>query len=141
RRQAFDRAIAGDDHGAVQILRAGLDSVTDDLERGWYMEELSTYEHFVDEVASQRTLASARALNDGVLKPSVSPQHKKITGPAAQGTNAAEYLAAHYTDGRQLQLKVGSLFDNIVWGVPQAADRSEAQIRELGLHLGFASTR
>lgn len=141
RRQAFDLAIAGDEDRAVQVLRTGLDSVTDDLERGWYLEELATYEHFVDEVASQKTLASARKLNDGVLKPSVSPQHKKITGPAAQGRAAAAYLAAQYTDSRQLQLKIGSMFDNIVWGVPQAADRSEEQIRELGLHLGFASTR
>ncbi|MBE7700235.1 hypothetical protein H9623_07960 [Oerskovia sp. Sa1BUA8] len=72
---------------------------------------------------------------------SVSPQHKKINGPAAQGRTAAEYLAAQYADSRQLQLKTASLFDNIVWGVHQAADRSEAQVRELGLHLGFGSSR
>lgn len=141
RREAFNRAVAGDIDGAVLVLRAALDAVTDPLEKGWYLEELAAYEHHVDPVASQKTLASARRSNPAVLKPAVSPARKKVAGPAAQGQAAARYLDQHYGDARTLELAVASLFDNIVWGVEHAADRAEEQIRLLGLHLGFGSVR
>ena len=141
RRGAFDKTVAGDPDGAVQLLRTGIDTVTDDLARGWYLEELASYEQLMDPSASQRTLAAAKKLNPGVLKPAVPPSRKRVAGPAAQGAQAAEYLAAEYTDARTLQLTVGSLFDNIVWGAEHTADRSEEQIRLLGLHLGFGASR
>lgn len=141
RREAFNRAVAGDADGAVLVLRKGLDSVTDGLVRGWYLEELATYEHFVDPVAAQKTLAAARKLNDGVLKPAVPPSRKKISGPAAQGKAASDYLATHYHDARTLQLAASSMFDNVAWGVEHAADLAEEQVRLLGLHLGFGSNR
>ncbi|MGW0455873.1 DEAD/DEAH box helicase [Gordonia sputi] len=141
RRQAFDRAVAGDIAGSVLVLRAAIDSVIDPLVKGWYLEELAAYEHHVNPVASQKTLAAARKLNPAVLKPAVSPSRKKIAGPAAQGQAAAMYLDEHYSDARTLELAIASLFDNIVWGVEHASDRSEEQFRLLGLHLGFGSGR
>ena len=141
RREAFNRAVAGDVAGSVLVLRAAIDSVTDPLVKGWYLEELAAYEHHVNPVASQKTLAAARKMNPAVLKPAVSPSRKKIAGPAAQGQAAATYLDEHYSDARTLELTIASLFDNIVWGVEHASDRSEEQFRLLGLHLGFGSGR
>ncbi|MCX2748384.1 hypothetical protein OOZ51_11220 [Arthrobacter sp. MI7-26] len=109
--------------------------------KGWCLEELATYEHFVDPIAAQKTLAAARKLNSGVLKPRIAPSRKKLAGPAAQGKAAAEYLGANYCEPRTMELAVASLFDNIAWGVEFAADRAEEQIRLLGLHLGFGSSR
>ena len=141
RRRAFNLAVAGDEDGAVQVLRRAIDTVTDPLLRGWCLEELATYEHFVDPIAAQTTLAAARKLNPGVLKPQIAPSRKKLAGPAAQAQAAAAYLEAQYTEARTLELAVASLFDNIAWGVEFAADRAEEQIRLLGLHLGFGSSR
>lgn len=141
RRDAFNRAVAGDMEGAVRVLRAAIDSENDPLVKGWHLEELATYEHFVDPVASQSILAAARKLNSGVLKPAVSLPHKKLAGPAAQGKAAATYLGGQYNDPRALELAVATIFDNIAWGVDHAADRAEEQFRLLGLHLGFGSER
>lgn len=140
RRQAFNRTVAGNPDGAVAVLRSALDSLSDDLEKGWYLEELAMYEHFVDQAASQKTLSAARTLNSGVLKPAVPPAAKKVVGPAAQG-EAAVVLLATYDDARAMQLAVAAIFDNIAWGVEHAADLAEEQVRLLGLHLGFGSTR
>ncbi|WP_150253569.1 DEAD/DEAH box helicase [Nocardiopsis deserti] len=141
RREAFNRAVAGDIDGAVLVLRAAIDTVTDPLVKGWCLEELAAYEHHVNPVASQGTLAAARRMNPAVLKPAVAPSRKKIAGPAVQAQTAAIYLNEHYNDARTLELAVASLFDNIVWGVEHAADLSEEQFRLLGLHLGFGSSR
>ncbi|MDQ0636435.1 hypothetical protein QFZ40_004406 [Arthrobacter pascens] len=141
RRKAFNLAMAGDADGAVQVLRKAIDTITDPLLKGWHLEELATYEHFVDPTAAQKTQAAARKLNSGVLKPSVAPSRKKVVGPAAQGKAAAEYLGDRYQDARTMELAVASLFDNIAWGVEHGADLAEEQIRLLGLHLGFGSIR
>lgn len=141
RREAFDKAVAGDIDGAVSVLRRGIDTVSEDLVRGWYLEELASYQQLSNPAASQQILAAAKRLNPGVLKPAVAPPRKKVKGPAAQGTAAAAFLGQQYTDARSMQLAVGALFDNIVWGVEHAADRAEEQVRLLGLHLGFGSSR
>lgn len=115
--------------------------MTEPLEKGWYLEELAAYQHHIDPDLSQKTLAGARKKNPAVLKPKISPPGKKLVGPAAQGKQAAEYLDGEYTDARNLELKVMSSFDNIVWGVEHAADLSEEQFWLLGFHLGFGSSR
>lgn len=142
RREAFNRAVAGDMAGAVHVLRSAIKTVTDPLVEGWYLEELAAYEHHVDPKKSQKILAGARKRNPSVLKPATQQAYNKLDGPkVAQGQAAAKYLDDHYTDARTLELAVASLFDNIIWGVEQAADRSEEQFRLLGLHLGFGSSR
>ncbi|KIS27927.1 hypothetical protein TV39_08920 [Arthrobacter sp. SPG23] len=141
RRKAFNLAMAGDADSAVQVLRKAIDSVTDPLVKGWYLEELATYEHLVNPMSAQKTQAAARKLNSAVLKPAVSPPRKKLSGHMAQGRAAAEYLGNLYHDARNMELAVASLFDNIAWGVEQGADLAEEQMRLLGLHLGFGSIR
>lgn len=141
RRAAFNRAVAGDTEGAVFELRQAIDTVDDSLVKGWYLEELATYENLLDPTAAQRTLAAARKLNSGVLKPTVPPSRKQVRGPAAQGKEAAEYLGQQYSDSRTMELSFASLFDNISWGVEHAADLAEESFRLLGLHLGFGSSR
>ncbi|MBI8989177.1 DEAD/DEAH box helicase [Corynebacterium meridianum] len=144
RRKAFNLAVAGDMDGAVSVLRSAIDTVTDPLEKAWYLEELAAYQHHVDPVASQKTLAGARMKNPVVLKPAISPRGKrgkKVVGPKGQSRAAAKYLGEHYTDAHELELNVASLFEKIVWGAEQAADTSEEQFRLLGLHLGFGSSR
>lgn len=64
-----------------------------------------------------------------------------MKGPALQGTAAAAYLEEMYADANALRLNFGTLFDNITWGLRETHDLAEQQIKLLGHHLGFASTR
>ncbi|OKH75817.1 hypothetical protein EB72_08360 [Mycobacterium sp. SWH-M1] len=141
RRTAFERAVAGNPGEAVDILRAGIDSLSDDLEIGWALEELASYQQLISPVDAQKTLAKARERNPGVIKADVPPAPKKVKGPQHQAQTAAAYLAEIYADGVTLRLGVGALFDNIIWGVEETHDLAEEQIKLIGLHLGFTSTR
>ncbi|MEV3961592.1 DEAD/DEAH box helicase [Nocardia sp. NPDC050193] len=141
RRRAFDKFVAGNSSAAVEELRSGIDTLEGDLEKGWYMEELASYQQLIDPFGAQKTLAGARERNSAVLKPDISPPIRPVKGPQHQAETATRYLARTYEDPTALRLSVGSLFDNIVWGMPETADRAEEQLRLLGLHLGFASTR
>lgn len=141
RRAAFDKAVEGNFEAATATLRAGIDTLEGPLEKGWYMEELAVYQQFIDPVGAQATLAGARSRNSGVLKPDTLAPKPRVKGPEKQATAAAGFLAERYSDPTSLRLGVGALFDNIVWGVEGTAFLAEEQVRLLGLHLGFASTR
>ncbi|RLP72225.1 hypothetical protein D9V32_15650 [Mycetocola tolaasinivorans] len=140
RRKAFNFAISGDVPGAVDALRTAIDSVNGEQEKGWYLEELASYQQLVNPTDSQRTLSAAKKLNFSVLLPSIPPKYKQLSAPLIQGRAATSHLA-QYQDARQMELSVSAIFDNIVWGVEQAADLAEEQFRLLGLHLGLGSTR
>lgn len=141
RRTAFDKAVAGNAGEGVSVLRAGIDSLSDDLEIGWALEELAGYQQLISPVDAQKTLARARERNPGVIKADVPPPPKRIYGPQHQAEAAAMYLADAYGDGVMLRLGIGALFDNISWGIEETHDLAEEQFKLIGLHLGFASTR
>lgn len=141
RRQAFNAAAAGNLIAAAEILRDGINTVTDQLEATWLVEELAGYLQLTDPIAAQRAIAKAREINPGVIKPDVAPAPRSLRGPALQGETAAAYLASQYNDAMMLRLSVGAIFDNIVWGINETAERAEQQFMLLGLHLGFASSR
>lgn len=141
RRRAFDKAVAGDIEAAVSEIRSALNTVTDDLETGWYMEELAAYQQLVSPVDAQKTLSKAREKNVAVLKPDAQLRKHAVKGPQRQAEAAAAYLGANYADPITFRLAVGNLFDNITWELREAVDKAEEQIRILGLHLGFESTR
>jgi hypothetical protein len=111
------------------------------LEKGWLLEELAGYMQLTDPMRAQKVIARARELNSGVIKPDVSPPTKPIKGPAIQAAAVTAFLKENYTDAKTLRLSFGALFDNIVWGVEETALLAEEQVKQLGLHLGFASTR
>lgn len=141
RRRAFDKASAGDFEAAATLLHEGIRSVTDDLEEGWLLEELAGYLQLFDPIGAQKVLARARESNPGVIKPGVSPSPKPVKGPALQGQAAAAFMKEKYDDPGVLRLTIGSLFDDIAWGLAETHDRAEEAIKQLGLHLGFTSTR
>ncbi|MFF7987926.1 hypothetical protein ACFZDK_54470 [Streptomyces sp. NPDC007901] len=58
-----------------------------------------------------------------------------------QSRAAAEFLAAQYRDGTSLRIGVQALFEDVVWGEEERSDDAERAWQQLGLHLGFASTR
>ena len=141
RREAFNRMRNGDAPGALEVLRRGIDSIDDDREKGWYLEELAAYQHHVNPAEAQRTLESARKKNPTVLKPDETATPKRTRKrPAPQAAAVAEHLK-HYSDGTEMKLHVASIFESIVWGLAGTADTSEEQIRLLGSLLGFESTR
>lgn len=139
RRRAFNEAAAGDPGRAAATLRGALAGLGDS-ERGWYLEEMATYQHLVSPEDAQATIRAARRLNRTVLMPRVALPITPIRGHLAQGAAASEYLTQRYTDATGLRLGIGTMLDDLTWDTDRTSDAEEA-FRLLGLHLGFASER
>ena len=140
RRRAFDSAAVNDPATATSVLRNALDSVTDETTKGWYLEEVAAYENLTAPADAQRTLKAARTMNRLTLMPVVTLAPKPVKGHDKQAEAAAEYLAAQYSDAVTMQLKVGSILDDITWD-EHRTDEAEDALRILGLHLGIVSSQ
>ncbi len=114
--------------------------MTDETTKGWYLEEVAAYENLVVPADAQRTLKAARTMNRLTLMPVVTLTPKPVKGHDKQGDAAAEYLAAHYSDAITMQLKVGSILDDIAWD-EHRTEGAENGLRLLGLHLGIISSQ
>nr|WP_136314241.1 DEAD/DEAH box helicase family protein [Actinomyces procaprae] len=141
RRKAFDLIKNSDITGAIKTLRPAIDGISDHKESCWYLEELATYEHMISPSDAQDTLEAARRHNSTVLKPrrSAAQLKSRLPRPIPQAEEMASYLSNF--DRRNLELIVDTVFDGVAWGVKGSSSKAEAQIRELGSLLGFASTR
>ncbi|MGW1163713.1 helicase C-terminal domain-containing protein, partial [Streptomyces sp. NPDC002513] len=123
-REAFDFAATGRAPAAAERVQKAVNDLgdSDKALRGWLREQKAAYLHLTDRVAAQQALAGALNDNSFVLRPS-------------------EFLAGRYRDGVSLRLGVQTLFEDVVWGEEERSDDAERAWQQLGLHLGFASTR
>lgn len=141
RRAAFNLMRNGEAQSAIDRLQQGINSLHTCSEKGWYMEELATYQQHVSPVGAQRTLASAKRMNSTVLTPDIRPEPRQKQRKVLDQASGAMKFLSRYDSAVEMQLAVASMFDKIVWGVENSASRAEEQFRQLGLILGFESNR
>lgn len=139
RRKAWGYAAAGDPDRAATTLRHALDDL-DDVEKGWRLEEVATYQHEIDPPGAQATIKAAKQLNPNVLKPIQTGPGQPVRATKQQAQAASDFLAATYSNGVELQLAVNSLLDDLTFG-PGGTSNAEEAMKQLGLHLGFHATR
>jgi hypothetical protein len=139
-RVAFNSAAAGQFSRAVQQMREAVNLTTDQLAKGWNQEQLAIYQHQIDAVAAQETLAGALRLNRNLTKPMLGIAFERLTPAGAQGGVAADNLAAMYQQQTELIIGVNAILDALVFD-PDRTDEFEQAMADLGRHLGFRAQR
>ncbi|GGU11501.1 DEAD/DEAH box helicase family protein [Streptomyces lateritius] len=140
-REAFDLAATGRYMQAADRLQKTVNELNDKQLRGWLKEQKAAYLHFADEALAQKALMGALDENPFVLRPVNGVAVTQIKAAAVQAREAAGFLSAKYTDGTNLVLGVKRLLEEVVWGEEERSDDAERAWEQLGLHLGFVSTR
>ncbi|MCX4993708.1 DEAD/DEAH box helicase family protein [Streptomyces sp. NBC_00568] len=142
-RKAFDLAATGRAPAAAERVQKAVNDLGagDRALRGWLREQKAAYLHLTDRAAAERALAGALDDNPFVLRPVNGGAPVQLKAAAVQSRAGAEFLAAQYRDGVSLRLGVQALFEDVVWGEEERSDDAERTWQQLGLHLGFASTR
>ncbi|MFK4196705.1 DEAD/DEAH box helicase family protein [Streptomyces sp. NPDC033754] len=142
-REAFDLAATGRAPAAAERVQKAVNDLGngDTALRGWLREQKAAYLHLTDRAAAERALAGALDDNPFVLRPVNGGAPVQLKVAAVQSRAAAEFLAVQYRDGVSLRLGVQALFEDVVWGEEERSDDAERAWQQLGLHLGFASTR
>lgn len=142
RRRAFEQAVMGDFGGAAQFIQDAVDSVEDRELEGWLLEERAAYLQQADASAAQKTLVAAIKRNPLVVKPDSNDWKKKPKPTdSAQAVGAARWMAQNFPMAEELERLTASFEGSISWGVPGTSNDSEDRVQQLGLLLGFDSTR
>ncbi|HMM94029.1 DEAD/DEAH box helicase [Phycicoccus sp.] len=141
RRKAWELASTGDADRAARTLRDALDDL-ENVEQGWRLEEVATYQHVVDGAGAQATIRSAKRKNPNVLMPIQTVPGKPVRGQELQAQASSDFLSERYKTGAALQLAVNLLLDDLTFQPgDDNVEAAEAAMKDLGLHLGFPATR
>lgn len=141
RRKAWDLASSGDPDTAAKVLNKALNKL-DPMERGWYLEEVASYQHEVSPMGAQKTIKQAKQANKSTLMPTAPLIPGPLRGRAQQAQAASQYLSETYQNGTELQLKIQSFLDDLAFeSAEERVEAAEAAIKLLGLHLGINASR
>ncbi|WP_455388511.1 helicase C-terminal domain-containing protein [Petrachloros mirabilis] len=126
--------------GAVASVQLLMDRyVTNEQERGWYLQEMARYTLPFDVGEADKLQRSAHLRNHTLLKPRSGLEIEHITTVSHRRVERViAWLRAH-GNYEELHLSVTDILDRLTLGV--SADRFEDAFNSLGNLLGFASQR
>lgn len=144
RRKSFDLICGGGNaNKAIGSLQNGINSLgtSRNLERGWYLEELAMYLNTIDKQRAQQVIENARGMNSSVVRPLAHIPIKTRNRELRVQAESLSQFALKFSDIVELQLHIRNVLDSIVWGELGNADQAEGCIQDIGVLLGFESSR
>jgi replicative superfamily II helicase len=130
----------GDSQGAVKELQSLIDEcVTDDMERGWYLQEMARYTMAFSVTESEKLQRSAHLKNHALLMPLSGMQIEPIIVVSQKRMEQAIAWISKHETYEELKLVIGDMLDRLNFGIK--ADRFEDAFDQLGKLLGFVSQR
>jgi len=130
----------GDSEGAVKELQSLIDEcVTDDEERGWYLQEMARYTLAFSDTESKKLQRIAHLKNHALLMPSSGMQIEAIVVVSQKRMEQAIAWIRKHKTYEELRLVVDDMIDRLNFGIK--ADRFEDAFNQLGKLLGFVSQR
>lgn len=140
-RRAFDLAMERKFDLACAEMEKAANGAPDNATKGYYKEQLAEYKHHVNPAESQKILASAVSLNNRVTHPLEGIGYQKLKPlHVAQAKASSEFLSTKFLEPDDLIIWANGLIEDLRWD-PEATDRFEAAIFDLGKMLGFGSQR
>ena len=141
-RQGFDAARRGKFEQAERYLNEAANAATDDLVKGWLLEQAAAMLHPVDRPRSQQILSAANDRNSLVTRPIQGIAYRRVdTAGMDQARQAAAYLLKTYPrGGNDLIIGINGLLDNLVFR-EDGYEPFEQGLMEIGLHLEVSAQR
>lgn len=136
-RRAFDLAAGREYRAAVDALQPAIDEAADSTHKGYLLQQVAVYQHFVDPAGAQQTQRGANRLNRNLLRPRTGIEYERLSAPAQeQAAAAATWMQGRYASGNDLLLGFAALRAELTWG-PKTKAFEQAWCN-LAWHLGLA---
>jgi len=140
-RVAFNKAMQEDFIGASNIVQEIIDGLENKEEKGWYLQELSSYTYFTDPVAAHKIQRSAYENNNYVLKPLEGITYEKLSASEVeQAKRCKEYCNENFQSCNEIILGIRSVTESLVFK-DNSASAFEESLKAIALFLGFNSQR
>ncbi|MBW8040167.1 MAG: DEAD/DEAH box helicase [Planctomycetes bacterium] len=130
----------GESNTAVEELQSLIDDcVTNEEERGWYLQEMARYTLLFDATESNNLQRRAHLKNHGLLRPSSGMQIERIVVVSQKRMGRVIAWIKKQETYEELRLVVDDILDRLTFGIK--AERFEDAFKQLGAFLGFVSQR
>lgn len=116
-----------------------IDSISDELEKGWYLQKKARYTYMMSKTEANVIQKSAFKKNHQLLKPKDGIHYQKINYINQNRINMIKKWILQYNDYLELSLQVDSILDDLSFG--RQADKFELALKKIGEMLGFSSQR
>lgn len=125
---------------AVERTQKFIDNfISDDLEKGWYLEQIARYAYMYSEEKSETLQKSAFKKNPQLLKPKEGIAYSKISFLNENRINRFKRNIGKYDSFNEFNLYINELIENLSFGI--AAEKFESALKNLGEILGYVSQR
>lgn len=124
---------------AIGILQQLIDQyITDNSEKGWYLQEMARYRHYISHTESNKLQLAAHSKNRFLMRPREGMQIDQIIVSQKRVANIIKWISS-FDNYEELIIAVDDLTGRLKFGV--SADRFEQAFDELGKALGFTCQR
>ena len=113
--------------------------INDDLEKGWYLEQMARYAYMYSEEKSKTLQKSAFKKNPQLLKPKEGIAYSKISFVNENRINIFKRNIGKYDSFDEFNLYINEVIENLSFGI--AAEKFESALKNLGEILGYVSQR
>ncbi len=139
-KEAEEASFKEDYETACNKIQLLLDKhITDENERGWYLQLLARYKYWISKTESNQTQKAAFHSNLQLLKPKDGISYKKIEYINENRLKRIKEFIKNFKSYDELSLAVDSILDNLSFGVE--AEKFERAVWEVGNLIGFVSQR
>jgi hypothetical protein len=113
--------------------------IEDDLEKGWYLEQMARYAFMISKEKSANLQKSAFKKNSQLLKPKEGIVYSKISFIDGNRITRFKNYINKYKDFKEFNLHINQILDNFSFGIQ--SEKFEAALKDLGEMLGYISQR
>jgi len=125
---------------ACAILQSICDDLlTDDKEKGWYLQQIARYHYRSSKTESNRFQVAAFLKNKQLLKPIHGIEYKKIEFVNENRVSRIRAWISTCNDYEDMILRVESILQNLTFGLRH--EKFESALNELGEVIGFLAQR
>lgn len=124
---------------AIGIMQKLIDTLSDDREKGWYLQSLAKYTYMLSVSNSNKLQKIAFQKNNYLLKPKDGITYQKISFINSNRIERIRKWIIQYTDYTELSIQVDNMLDELSFGMQ--AEKFESALENVGEMLGFISQR
>ncbi len=142
-REAYQEVIAQNYNEASQIIQEIIDMCTNELDKGWYLQQKAKLQYHVDRVQANKTQIAAFKKNIQLLKPQSGVVYNRIKYPIDCSRNEKIIkIMSKYSKYEQLMLHIDEILSNLNLGVEaEKAENAENAFYKVGELLGLEVQR
>ena len=124
---------------ACSKVQSIINNISDDAEKGWYLQTLARYKYSLSRVDSVAIQNSAFIKNNNLLKPKEGLNYSKINFINENRILRIKKLLSSYLDFNELSLSIDSILEDCIF--KRDSEKFERAVQKIGEILGFQSQR